>query len=257
MSTTLKLATWNVNSIRKRQEILHDWITEHRPHALCLQETKVIDEDFPLAFLDNLGYEVAIHGQKAYNGVAIASRCGLSKVSFGLPGHANDQARVITATVGGICLLCIYAPNGGGEPPKMQYKMEFFAYLREHLSALRHDHAIVAAGGDYNVAPEDADVYDIDHYGHNQVAVSPPEREAYAKLLEGGFVDVHRHLGGAPHSHTWWDYRHSSFTKNRGLRIDHFLVAGGKCRNLSVDLEPRRLAGPSDHTPVILELEVA
>lgn len=254
MAGPLKLATWNVNSLRIRTEDMRGWLERNRPHAVCLQETKVVDDEFPLALFDNLGYEVACHGQKQYNGVAIASRSGLGDVRIGIPGFADEQARVIAATVAGVRLLSVYVPNGGGGEAKMAYKMDFLAHLRGYLADLRGEHEIVAAGGDYNVAPEDVDVYDIDDYGRDGICVSAHERAAYADVLEAGYADVHRQLGGKAHSHTWWDYRGGSFDNDRGLRIDHFLVSGGSCASIAVDLDPRRSPRPSDHAPVILEM---
>lgn len=254
MGEHLVLATWNVNSVRKRVAGITAWVQERRPHVICLQETKVVDDDFPLALFDNLGYEIAIHGQKSYNGVALASRVGLDDVSRDLPGLDDGHARVIEATVQGVRVLSVYAPNGGGRAEKFAHKMAFYANLGERLAALRASFATVAAGGDYNVAPHDEDVYDIDDYGRDSIAVSDPERAAYRQVLAAGYVDAHTHLGGAAHAHTWWDYRRGSFRHDRGLRIDHFLVSGGTCARLAVDREPRGRELPSDHAPVLLEL---
>lgn len=251
----MKLVTWNVNSIRIRLDIIEDWIRQHRPQVLCFQETKVEDDKFPASFFDRLDYDVEFHGQKSYHGVAIASNVGMRKLSTGLPGFVNDQARVITALVNGVCVVSIYVPNGG-DAEKLAYKLRFYACLKKYLQELVAQHAVVAIGGDYNVAPTNEDVYDIEDYGHDGICVKPVERAAYATLLANGdFVDAHVHLGGAAHSHTWWDYRQGSVDKDRGLRIDHWLVAGTTPTALYVDKQPRTAVRPSDHAPVVLELQ--
>ena len=256
MSNRIRVATWNLNSIRIRLDILDKWIEQHRPHVICFQETKVVDEDFPAEFLDNLGYDVVYHGQKSYNGVAIASRLNLSNISMRLPDLHDNQSRVIEADIAGIRFLSVYAPNGGGREEKMQHKMEFYQKLTSRLKQLTTQYKTVIAGGDYNVAPTNDDVYDIDDYGHNNVAVSPKERKAWQNLLaKAGLQDAHAMLDGPAHDHTWWDYRQQSYALNHGLRIDHFLVAGANCKSLVVDHEPRQQERPSDHAPVILEFE--
>ena len=251
------LATWNVNSLRKRANQVGDWLEDKRPDAACFQETKVEDSQFPAGLFDECGYEVAFHGQKSYNGVAIASRSGLEDVQCGLPGLDDDQARLVTALVSGVRVGSVYVPNGKAlGTDKFAYKMRFLSALREHLANLRSGGGTVAIGGDYNVAPSDGDVYDIDDWGRGSILVSDEERSAFAGLLDEGYVDAHVDAGGGDHAHTWWDYRAGGFQRDRGLRIDHFLVGGGTCLGVEVDKGPRALDEPSDHTPLVLRLNV-
>ena len=256
-SEQLVLASWNVNSLRKRSVLVAEWLETNSPDVVCFQETKVVDSLFPVGLFDECGYKVAFHGQKAYNGVAIASRHTLTDVKAGLPGMADGQARLLAATVRGVRVLSVYVPNGAAPgTDKYAHKLEFYDRLREYLVLLRNQCDVVVAGGDYNVAPTDADVYDIDDYGRNTIACSAPERAAYARVLTAGYVDAHRHIGGCDHAHTWWDYRSGSYRNDRGLRIDHFLVSGGVCTKVMVDHGPRQASVPSDHAPVILQLDI-
>lgn len=249
------IATWNVNSIRQRREQLGAWLEEHRPDALCLQETKVIDELFPAGLFDDCGYEVAYCGQKAYNGVAIASRRGLSEVRRCLVDECEEQKRYLEARVGPVLLANVYVPNGQRPgTPKYAYKLDFLAQLRARFKQLAKAGGPVVVGGDYNIAPRDEDVYDIDDWGRNSIAVSKAERAAHAELLACGYVDAQLELGAAPKAFTWWDYRQGSFRHDRGLRIDHFLVHGARVDGLAVDRRARGLPHASDHAPVVLEL---
>lgn len=254
----LVLATWNVNSVRQRAEAVGEWLEANRPDALCLQETKTPDEHFPAGIFDECGYEVAFWGQKAYNGVAIASRHGLAAVHRGLTGPDEAQKRYIEADVGPARVASVYVPNGA--PPgsdKYAYKLSFLAALRRRAAELAAAGRPAALGGDYNVAPRDEDVYDIEHWGRGTIAVTPPEREAYAGVLAAGYVDAQLQLDAAPRSYTWWDYRAGSFRHDRGLRIDHFLVHGARVDALRVDRRARGAPKPSDHAPVIVELGLA
>ncbi len=247
----MKLATWNVNSLRKRAAAVAAWIERERPDALCLQETKVSDEDFPVGLFRECGMQIRYHGQKAYNGVAIASYEPLEEVEAGLPGMAEEgQARLLAATVAGVRIVSAYIPNGG-DPAKYKYKLEWLGHFAAFMQRQRQRFSRIAVGGDYNVAPDDSDVYDLDHWGRDSVAVRPAERAAWRKLLEAGYEDAHAACGGQPHAYTWWDYRRGAFERNHGLRIDHFLLAGLACRGLEVDSGQRRLPDPSDHAPVI------
>lgn len=232
-TAALRLVTWNVNSIRKRLDGVEYLLDKYRPDAVLFQETKVVDSDFPVGPFELAGYHVRMHGQKSYNGVAIASRDPPTEVAEGLPGMDayegdNPHARMLVATVRGIRVASVYVPNGQSQGNrKFAHKIEFFARLRDYLTELNRNGKIVAVGGDYNVAPTDDDVYDIDDWGRETIACSPRERAAYAKLLETGYVDVHRHLGGGANCHTWWDYRAGSYRHDRGLRIDHFWSPAG------------------------------
>lgn len=252
----MRLATWNVNSLKVRLPHLTDWLARTQPDIVCLQELKLEDAKFPRAELEAAGYQAAFSGQKTYNGVAILARAGLSDVSMGMPGIADEQKRVIAATVGGVRSVCVYCPNGqavGSE--KYDYKLRWFAALKEYLAAEMARHSQLAVAGDFNVAPEDRDVHDPKAW-EGQVHVSEPERAAWRALLDLGLKDAFRLFEQPEKIYSWWDYRMMGFRRNAGLRIDQILVSeplAKRCTACSVDKEPRRLERPSDHAPVIAE----
>jgi len=253
----MKLATWNVNSLKVRLPHLLDWLGRQSPDIACLQELKLEDVNFPRAQIEAAGYRCAISGQKTYNGVAILSRAPLAEIQAGIPGFDDLQKRVVSATVEDTRIVCAYVPNGqsvGSE--KYEYKLKWFAaferFLREELS--RHPRLVVL--GDYNVAPEDRDVHDPKAWA-GQVLCSEPEREAFRKLLSLGLTDSFRLFDQPEKSFTWWDYRMNGFRRNLGLRIDHILLSpelAARCASCSIDLALRRLERPSDHAPVVAEL---
>jgi exodeoxyribonuclease-3 len=252
----MRLATWNVNSLKVRLPHLTDWLAKAQPDIVCLQELKLEDAKFPRAEVEAAGYQAAFSGQKTYNGVAILSRTGLSDVSIGMPGFADEQKRVIAATVGGIRSVCVYCPNGqsvGSE--KYDYKLRWFAALKEYLAAELKQHPQLAVAGDFNVAPEDRDVHDPKAW-EGQVLVSDAERAALRALAALGLADSFRLFEQPEKSFSWWDYRMLGFRRNAGLRIDHILVSpelAKRCTGGSIDKEPRKLERPSDHAPVIAE----
>ena len=252
----MKLAAWNVNSLKVRLPHLTDWLAKTQPDIVCLQELKLEDAKFPRAELEAAGYQAAISGQKTYNGVAILARAGLSEVSIGIPGFADEQKRVIAATVAGVRSICVYCPNGqavGSE--KYDYKLRWFAALKEYLAAEMARHPQLAVAGDFNVAPEDRDVHDPKAW-EGQVLVSDAERAALRALTSLGLADSFRLFEQAEKSFSWWDYRMMGFRRNAGLRIDHILVSAAlasRCTSSSIDKEPRKLERPSDHAPVIAE----
>ena len=252
----MRLATWNVNSLKVRLPHLTDWLAKAQPDVVCLQELKLEDAKFPHAELEAAGYQAAFSGQKTYNGVAILARAGLSEVSMGMPGFADEQKRVIAATVGGVRSVCVYCPNGqavGSE--KYDYKLRWFAALREYLAAEMARHPQLAVAGDFNVAPEDRDVHDPKAW-EGQVHVSEPERAAWRALLGLGLKDTFRLFEQPAKIYSWWDYRMMGFRRNAGLRIDQILVSAAlasRCTACTVDKEPRKLERPSDHAPVIAE----
>ncbi|HLX79327.1 MAG TPA: exodeoxyribonuclease III [Burkholderiales bacterium] len=252
----MKLAAWNVNSLKVRLPHLTDWLAKAKPDIVCLQELKLEDPKFPRAELEAAGYQAAFSGQKTYNGVAILARTGLSDVSMGMPGFADDHKRVIAATVAGIRVVCVYCPNGQAVgSDKYAYKLRWFAALREYLAAEMARHAQLAVAGDFNVAPEDRDVHDPKAW-EGQVHVSEPERAAWGALLGLGLKDAFRLFEQPEKIYSWWDYRMMGFRRNAGLRIDHILVSAGlaaRCTSSTVDKEPRKLERPSDHAPVIAE----
>lgn len=250
----MKLATWNVNSLKVRLPQLLEWLAAARPDVVCLQETKVEDPKFPLAEIEQAGYRAAYSGQKTYNGVAILSRAPAQDVVAGIPGFDDDHKRALAATVDGMRVLSLYCPNGqalGSE--KFQYKLRWFAALANYLVSELKNHSRLAAAGDFNVAPEDRDVHDPKLWeGH--IHVSEPERAAWSALLVPGLKDSFRLFEQPEKIFSWWDYRMLGFRRNAGLRIDHILVSSelaARCSGCIVDKAPRKLERPSDHAPVV------
>jgi len=252
----MKLAAWNVNSLRVRLPQLLDWLAQAAPDIVCLQELKLEDAKFPRAEIEAAGYGSAFFGQKTYNGVAILSRGELSEVSTGLPGFADDHKRVIAANAGGVRVVSVYCPNGQAVgSDKYAYKLRWYAALREYLAAELERHPELAVAGDFNVAPEDRDVHDPKAW-EGQVLVSEAERAALREILGLGLQDSFRLFEQPERSFSWWDYRMMAFRRNAGLRIDHILVTpalAARCRSSLIDKAPRKLERPSDHAPVVAE----
>jgi len=253
----MKLATWNVNSIKVRLPQLLQWLADAKPDVVCLQELKVEDSAFPREALEAAGYASAVNGQKTYNGVAILSRAALGEAVTGIPGFEDDQKRVIAASVDDLRVICVYCPNGQAVgSDKYAYKLRWFAALRGYLAAELAAHPRLAVAGDFNVAPEDRDVHDPKAW-EGQVHVSEPERAAWRALVEAGLKDSFRLFEQPEKIFSWWDYRMMAFRRNAGLRIDHILLSealAGECIASSVDKAPRKLERPSDHAPVLAEL---
>jgi exodeoxyribonuclease-3 len=253
----MRLATWNVNSIKVRLPQLLDWLAGAQPDVLCLQELKVEEPKFPRAELEAAGYHAVVSGQKTYNGVAILARATLENVAADIPGFADEQKRVIAATVQGVRVICVYCPNGQAVgSDKYEYKLRWFAALREHLGTELKRHPRLAVAGDFNVAPEDRDVHDPKAW-EGQVHVSEPERAAWRALCGLGLKDSFRLFPQPDKSFSWWDYRMMAFRRNAGLRIDHILLSedlARACTASAIDKAPRKLERPSDHAPVIAEL---
>jgi len=256
----MKIVTWNVNSLKVRLPQVLDWLKIHQPDALCLQELKLEDQNFPRAEIEAAGYHAAFSGQKTYNGVAILSREPAQDVSLGIPGYADEQKRVLAATLDGVRIVCVYVPNGQSvDSDKYQYKLQWLEALTAWLKDELTRHPKLALLGDYNIAPEDRDVHDPKAW-EGQVLCSAPEREAFRKLLQIGLHDSFRLFPQADGAFTWWDYRMNAFRRKLGLRIDHILLSDAlapDCASCSVDIEPRRLERPSDHAPVIAEISHA
>ena len=252
----MKLASWNVNSLKVRLPHLLEWLAQAQPDVVCLQELKLEDAKFPRAELQAAGYHSAFSGQKTYNGVAILARSPPLEVSVGIPDFQDEQKRVLAAMVDGVRVLCVYCPNGqsvGSE--KYDYKLRWFAALGQYLAADLSRHPILAVAGDFNVAPEDRDVHDPKAW-EGQVLVSDAERSAWRALLALGLVDSFRLFEQPEKIYSWWDYRMLGFRRNAGLRIDHVLASvelAKRCIASSVDKAPRKLERPSDHAPVIAE----
>ncbi|PTA69415.1 exodeoxyribonuclease III [Deinococcus arcticus] len=250
----MKLATWNVNSLRVRLPQVLAWLQTQQPDVLALQETKLEDHLFPVAELAALGYHAAFSGQKTYNGVALLSRQPLQDVQLGVPGLADDQRRVLAATTGGVRVVCLYVPNGQAlDSPKYAYKLNWLAAVRNWLQAEVTVHGRVAVMGDFNVAPEDRDVYSPARWA-GQVLVSDPERAAFRALLDIGLHDALRLHDQPERVFSWWNYGRLALARNWGLRIDHILVSAtlaGECQGCTVDTGPRHHERPSDHAPVL------
>lgn len=253
----MKIATWNVNSLRVRLPHLLDWLARHTPDAICLQETKCDDATFPAAELQAAGYCTLHNGQRTYNGVAILARRQAPLACRGIPGFADEQSRVIAADVDGVRLASVYVPNGQSVgSDKYQYKLRWFEALATWLEAELATHPRLAVLGDFNVAPEDRDVHDPRAW-EGQVLFSLPERAALKRLADLGLADAFRLFEQPEGSFTWWDYRMNAFRRKMGLRIDHVLLSpalAASCRSCTIDVEPRRLERPSDHAPVVCEL---
>lgn len=253
----MKLATWNVNSLKVRLEQLTEWLRQAGPDVICLQETKVEDRNFPASALEAAGYHAAYAGQKTYNGVAILATQPLREVSYGIPGHQDEQKRVLAATVGDIRVVCLYAPNGQSVgSDKYEYKLRWYGALRAWLADELARHPQLAVLGDLNVAPEDRDVHDPKLW-EGQVHVSAPERDALRAVLRIGLKDAFRLFEQPEKSFSWWDYRMMAFRRNAGLRIDHILLSealAARCNACTIDKAPRKLERPSDHAPVLADV---
>jgi exodeoxyribonuclease-3 len=251
----MKIATYNVNSIRARVDRVLAWLNTQAPDVLCMQELKTEEKTFPLEVFHAAGYQVALACQRTYNGVAIASRLPLADVARGLDDGVDDaQARLIAATLGGVRILCCYAPNGqqvGSD--KYAYKLRWFDRLRAHLDARLDARAPVIVCGDFNVAPEDRDVHDPAAWA-GETLFHIDSRQALARVGAWGLVDTFRLHHSEPGFYSWWDYRMLGFPKNRGLRIDHIFATqplAERCRSAAIDREARKGKAPSDHAPVV------
>lgn len=278
----MQIATWNVNSIRTRLEAVVAWLQEHPVDVLCLQETKVVDADFPRNPFEQIGYHLYISGQKAYNGVALISREPLEDVSTGFAailetdkaGNFDEQKRVITGICQGVRIVNLYVPNGssvGSE--KYLYKLSWLQVLREYLRSLinteeldpplprlnnggSQNRTLMCVCGDFNIALEDKDIHNPKGR-ENQVMATEPERQALRTVLELGLADAFRKFNPEAGHFTWWDYRSGAFQKNRGWRIDHHYLTPElyeKATNCTIDIAPRKQPQPSDHVPVILTI---
>ena len=260
----VRLATWNVNSAKAREPRLLGWLDERAPDVVCLQETKLSDEAFDETFaapLAERGYAVAHHGEGRWNGVAVLSRVGLDDVVEGLPGgpgFPHQEARAVTATCGGMRVTSVYVPNGRDrEDPHYAYKLEWLAALRDLVEA--GDPASTVVAGDFNIAPTDADVYSVEAFAES-THVTPPERDALAALQKTGLHDVVRERWPTERVFSYWDYRGGAFHQDRGMRIDLILAGAPIAERRAatwIDRLARKGTGPSDHAPVMLDLDEA
>ncbi len=252
----MKLATWNVNSLKVRLPQVLDWLGKHSPDALCLQETKLEDANFPLAEITAAGYQAVFSGQKTYNGVAILTRRPVAAVSNGIPGFEDPQKRVIAATLDGVRVVCVYVPNGESvESDKYRYKLGWLTALTGWLRTEMAQHPSLALLGDFNIAPTDADVHDPQAWA-GKVLCSDAERAALGQMTALGMQDTFRLFAQPERSFSWWDYRMNAFRRKMGLRIDHILASAtlaAACKSCAIDSEPRGNERPSDHAPVVAE----
>jgi exodeoxyribonuclease-3 len=254
----MRLATWNVNSLRSRLPRLIPWLAETRPDVLCLQETKCAPDAFPTAELSEVGYEAAAYGQGRWNGVAILSRVGVDAVTTGFeaePGFPDPEARAISATCDGVRVWSVYVPNGRTpDSPHYAYKLNWLAALRDALVTDLAAGRPTLVCGDFNVAPTDADVWDPAAFV-GATHVTAPEREALAAILAAGFTDVVPRPMKGPHPFTYWDYRAGMFHQNMGMRIDLvYASAGVTVKSAYVDRDARKGKTPSDHAPIVVDL---
>lgn len=256
----MKLASWNVNSLKVRLPHVLHWLESEQPDVVGLQETKLTDENFPVAALQDAGYDIVYAGQKTYNGVAVLARQPLIETVTDIPGVDDPQRRVMAATIGDLRFINLYVPNGsevGSE--KYAYKLDWLARLRDWIADEMARHPRLAVVGDFNIAPADADVHDPEEW-RGKILFSEPEHAALKALTDLGLEDTFRRFPQDEQVFSWWDYRMNNFKRNRGLRIDLVLASPAlaeQCTASRVDVEPRRWERPSDHAPVVAEFTSA
>ena len=255
----MKIATWNVNSMKVRLPHVLEWLSANAPDVLVLQQIKQLTEMFPHDELAAAGYRSLANGQKTYNGVAVISREEPQDPDLELPGLEDPQRRVLAVTIGGVRVINLYVPNGsevGSE--KFQYKLGWLRSLRDYLAAQLEEYENLVVLGDFNIAPADEDVYDPEKWG-DAILCSPLERAALKELLDLGLADVFRKFEQPEKCFSWWDYRAAMFRRNAGLRIDLILTNDpmtSRCTASYVDREPRTWERPSDHAPVVAEFDL-
>lgn len=255
----MRIATFNVNSINARLPRVTEWLASAQPDIVCLQELKCVDGKFPAEPIEDLGYNIAVHGQKTYNGVAILSKRPIEDVMVGLPGDEEDeQARYLEATIDGVRVGGLYLPNGNPAPgPKFDYKLGWMDRLIDRAKQMLADDETFVLAGDYNVCPTDDDVYNPQGW-QDDALCRPESRNRYRQLLNLGLTDGIRAFHPQPHFYTYWDYTGGAWQKDNGLRIDHLLLSPTAADRLlasGVDKAPRGGELPSDHTPAWVELE--
>ncbi len=256
----MKIATWNVNSLKVRLPHLLDWLAAQQPDALCLQELKLEDAKFPLAEIEAAGYRAVFAGQKTYNGVALLARQEITEVQINLPNFPDEQKRLIAGCIGDVRVISAYMPNGqevGSD--KYAYKLNWLAALADWLEGELARYPKLALCGDYNIAPDDRDVHDPAAWA-GKILCSEPERAAFQRFLDLGLSDSFRRFEQPEKTFSWWDYRMLGFQKNLGLRIDHVLLSAplaATCTAAGIDRAPRKLERPSDHAPAWATLQPA
>ena len=262
------VATWNVNSIRTRLSQVIEWIDQVKPDILCLQETKVMDESFPVEPFEKLGYSVEVYGQKSYNGVAIISKINLENVKKGFYGCTEsdqnieiffDQKRLISADINGIKIINVYVPNGSSlESDKFNYKINWLNCLASFLDELEKECELICLMGDFNVAPSNLDIHDSNKY-EGGIMASEIERNALNNVLKGRLIDSFRMFEKNTGHWSWWDYRNNAYELNKGWRIDHIYISkdlSSKLKSCVIDSSPRSNSRPSDHAPVMIDLDL-
>ncbi|MGE0108423.1 MAG: exodeoxyribonuclease III [Bdellovibrionales bacterium] len=251
------IASWNVNSVRARLPLLLKWLSEAQPDVLLLQELKCMDEDFPRLEVESMGYKTAVWGQKSYNGVAILSRYPLQEVHRGLPEDENGQARYLEALIQGVRVASVYAPNGnpvGTE--KYEYKIDWMSKLKRYIKTLLVSEMPFIMGGDFNVIPEERDVFDPKGWEKDALFL-PQTRAAWREILHLGVRDAFRALHPEETAFSFWAYQNGAWQRDEGLRIDHFLLSpeiADRLEKCYFDRTPRGWDKPSDHTPVVMEI---
>jgi exodeoxyribonuclease-3 len=256
----MKIATWNVNSINARLDHLLGWLETTQTDVVCLQETKCVDENFPYQPIFELGYHTAFYGQKSYNGVAILSKYDIEDVQKNFPGDDDDSPkRLIAATINGVRIVNTYIPNGTELwTDKFTFKLDWLQRLRKYFDDTCDKNADVLLCGDFNVAPEELDVWNVPAWT-GKLHFTKPERAAIHHVKQWGFVDVFREMNGDAREWSWWDYRAGAWQRNQGLRIDHVWTSrplADKCTGCWIDRAPRALERASDHTPVVAEFAI-
>jgi exodeoxyribonuclease-3 len=255
----MKIATWNVNSLNVRLPHVLEWLASASPDILVLQEIKQVTEAFSADAFVQIGYQGVASGQKTYNGVAVLSRSRANDIVTDFPGFEDPQRRILAATISGVRVINLYVPNGssvGSE--KYDYKLGWLSALKGFLEGELRNHEKLVVLGDFNIAPEDRDVYDAEKWG-DDILCSPPERQALGELIDLGLSDVYRQFDQPENTFSWWDYRAAGFRRNAGLRIDLILASDAlakACAACYIDREPRTWERPSDHTPVIAEFSI-
>ena len=262
------IATWNVNSIRTRLSQIMDWINQSNPDILCLQETKVIDDDFPIEPFEKIGYSVEVYGQKSYNGVAIISKVKAENIKKGFYGFADsgrdieifkEQKRLISADINGIKIINVYVPNGSSlESDKFEYKINWLNYLASFLEEQVKKDQLICLMGDFNIAPSNLDIHDPQKY-EGGIMASEIERNALKNVLKGRLIDSFRIFEKNTGHWSWWDYRNNAYELNKGWRIDHIYISkelSSKLKSCVIDSLPRANLRPSDHVPVMIDLSL-
>ncbi len=254
----MNIATWNVNSLKVRLPHLLEWLGQNQPDIIALQETKLVDAQFPQEAIRDAGYNVVFSGQPTYNGVALLAKHTIDDAEMAFPDWADPQKRLIAATIKGIRIINVYVPNGAAvDSDKYQYKMAWLDQLHRYTAQQLKHHPRLIMLGDFNIAPKDEDVHDPAAW-QGQVLVSPDERKHFFALLDLGLQDTFRLFDQPPKIYSWWDYRMLAFRRNHGLRIDHILASeamAATCQHCIIDKAPRKQERPSDHTPVVAEFK--